>query len=251
MLAWAGSAHAQHHHGAESGPVPESTVRLQLSAVAARLDPDVGQGGYGGLVAGARYQRGRIAVDVLTALWDLRRDGEDRIGLGDSAVDVEITAIERRGRAHLQAGGAAMLMLPTAEAGSGLGMGHTMLMAGAWAAAADERWAAVAGLSYAFALSAAAYHASHHHGDDLIDPNNASELAAHARVSRRIVGPWAGELAARGAAPIAVDHGVWRGVLGTGLRRNGIRWDVGVRAEVAIGGEPWGLRSMLDLQRRF
>ncbi len=221
-----------------------------MSAVAARLDAASGPGGYGGLLLGGRYQRGRLAVGAVTALWNVWQDGRTQLGSGDSAVDVEVRVVERAGdRVHLTGGVAAMLMLPTAG-GSGLGMGHAMAMGGSWITLADGDWSAVGALSYAIALQASAFEHAHH-GDDLIDPSNASELALTARLSRRIAGPWHGDLGGRAAAPIAVDQGVWRGVAGGGVRRVGRRWDLGARAEVAIGGEPWTMRSMVDLVRSF
>ena len=250
VLAIPSTAVAQHHHGAGDAGAAEPTLRLQMSAVAARLDAGSGPGGYGGVLLGGRYQRGRLTFGAVTALWNVWQDGRTRMGSGDSAVDVEVTAVERTGE-HVQlAGGvAAMLMLPTAG-GSGLGMGHSMAMGGSWLTVAGHDWSAIGALSYAIALEDSAFEHAHH-GDDLIDPSNASELALNARLSRRITGPWHGHLGGRAAAPIAIDHGVWRGVAGAGVRRSGRRWDVGARAEVAIGGEPWTVRSMLDVARSF
>ncbi len=219
-----------------------------------------GAGNYQGLNALLSYQQPWLMLGASVAGYRLTRDNQQHVGVGDVALDVR-GALFRDDNHGISLGLGLAAMLPTGSAEHGLGMGHTMLMPGAWFMWMHERFSLHADVSYGRALGGDshgshssmdmdehAHHAGHSvpavHGS-IVQPMNTSELT-HALTLGLTLSPNL-RLLGRifGATPIAAQEGKVRELLALGAQGSFGRWDVGAEAQLPVVGSPFQARGLL------
>lgn len=250
------SARAQSCHAPSLREHGEAHVRLSLSSVYATYETPQYAGEYQGLRALAAYMNEWVYVHASLPGYRLVRNGATDYGLGDVGADVRVTAY-RTEDGKLSLGGELAAMLPTGRASRELGMGHVMLMPGAWVRLEQDKLSIWVQLAYGRSINASSAHHHHHHGDShgedahavgpIVNPMNASELG-HALGVAYAVHP-AVRLTGRalGAVPVAARDGQPRQVLAPGLTLLFGPIDVSLELEWAVVGQPFTLRTQLGV----
>lgn len=243
------SARAQSCHAPSLREHGEARVRLSLSSVYASYDTPQYTGEYQGLRALAAYMNEWVYVHASLPGYRLVRNGSTDYGLGDVGADVRVTAY-RTEDGKLSLGGELAAMFPSGSAAKELGMGHVMLMPGAWARLEQDGLSLWVQLAYGRSIGASSQH--HHHHDThavgpIVNPMNTSELG-HALGVAYAVHP-AVRLTGRamGAVPIAARDGQARQVLAPGLTLLFGPIDVSLELEWAVIGQPFTLRTQLGV----
>ena len=171
------AAGAQSCHVELPQELREPIWRLALRAESARFRSSQYEGYYEGLQFSGGVARGGLSIGAALSAYRIVRNGLPDRGLGDLLVYSRGTLLGADGDpAH---GGLALAVtLPTGDPRADLGMGHAMLMPGAWASAQLKQLLASSQISYAKALPGKAAH--HHHGGvgPLVAPMSSSELEA-------------------------------------------------------------------------
>lgn len=253
-LAIARTAAAQHDHGSadhhdhHQHHEPHSTFAAALGAIAGDYDSMLYSGEYQGLVATGRWSRGRFAAAVSLPAYRLEKNGKAVTGLGDAMLHGHATLLHA---GTFTAGGVLMLMGPTGDDDAGLGMGHVMVMPGAWVNWAPSRISLGASAGYSRVLGDAGVHAEHGGGGTwpLVDPMSGSEVTFGANGMVAIFGSLRAGLRLDGAAPTD----------GSDTRLSGggrIVWRLGrveTTAELVGGfmGDPFNLRGLFEAAVRF
>jgi hypothetical protein len=255
VLAWAPrAAVAQHDHGdgshAHRGEheAPRSIFSAAVGVLAASYDSMLYDGDYEGLAVSGRWSRGRFAAALGLTGYRLQKNGKTVSGLGDLMLHGHAALFSA---GAVTAGAVAMIMAPTGDDRAGLGMGHVMLMPGAWLQWVPGPVAFAASAGYARGLGGESVHAEHGGGGawPLVDPMSFSEIAFDASGMVALARPLRAGLLLAGAVPI--EGGTSR--LATGVRA---AWTWG-RVETAVQvlggviGAPFDVRGLLEAAVRF
>lgn len=251
------AAEAQHDHGhhkhGHHGPGgeeegPRSSFSAAVGVIAATYDAMLFEGDYQGLTASARWSRGRFGAAASIAGYRIDKNGRTVQGLGDLMLHGHAAVLEA---GALSAGAVAMVMLPTGDHIAGLGMGHVMLMPGAYARWSLGRVVLGASAGYARGLGDTNIHAEHGGGGawPLVDPMNTSEVTFGASGMVTVAPSFAAGLRTDGAA--AIGDGETR--LAGGVRAVWTRGRVETTAELQAGlaGAPFGVRGIVEAAVRF
>jgi hypothetical protein len=257
-LAWAPrAAAAQHDHGSHGGgshghhgdheDVPRSTFSAAVGVVAASYESMLYEGNYEGLGVSGRWSRGRFAAAIDITGYRLVKNGKAVTGPGDLMLHGHAMLL----RAGTVTGGAvAMIMAPTGDDQAGLGMGHVMLMPGAWLQWAPGRVAVAASGGYARGLGDESIHAEHGEGSwPLVDPMSFSEITFGASGMVALARSLRAGVRLTGAVPLR--GGTAR--LATGVRAVWTWGRVETTAELLGGavGAPFGVHGLLEAAVRF
>lgn len=249
-----GGEHAEHqaeHHGSLLGAhhrhAHGPSFAVSIALIAANYDAKLYSGDYQGLVAGARWARGRFGAAVTMPAYRIQKNGAAVGGIGDAMAHGHLTLVSR---GSVAAGIMVMVSAPTGNDTEGLGMGHVMVMPEAWAAWATPSLAVMGSVGYSQSLGGANAHAKHGGGMwPLVDPMNASELPFGVTAMFALAPPLGAGARIAGAVPI-----------GDGDRRlyGGVRilWSAGrveTSAEVLGGmvGSPFGVRGVIETSMQF
>lgn len=237
----------QHHHHHDEPVQPTSSLTATIGALAASYESRLYEGDYQGGSLGVAWSYGRFEVAARGLAYQIDRNGKTYRGFGDLMVHGAVRAYEA---GAFSAGAHLMVMAPTGDAMSGLGMGHWMLMPAAWSAYA-QRFVTVSGsLGYARGIGGEDAHAEHGGGGawPLVDPMSFSEItfdatamfpiATSVAVGARVLGamPLDDDLRAIGAARIS-----WRAG----------RIETLAEAQAGIAGDPVKLRGLVSTSMTF
>jgi hypothetical protein len=252
LSAWgpALAARAQSCHAPSLREHGEARFRVSLSSVYATYETPQYAGEYQGLRVLAAYMDKWIYVHASLPGYRLVRNGSTDYGLGDVGADVRVTAY-RSEDGKLSLGGELAAMFPSGSAAKDLGMGHVMLMPGAWARLEQDKLSFWVQLAYGRSIGGSSHHHHHHHeaqaAGPIVNPMNRSELE-HALGVAYAVHP-AVRLTGRalGAVPIAANDGQARQVLAPGLSLLFGPIDVSLELEWAVVGQPFTLRTQLGV----
>jgi hypothetical protein len=257
----------------ECHPVPTTGevagIGVDAALVVARFDEGETSGSYAGAIVGARWLAGRLGAGFALPAYRVDRGETSQRALGDLGVSGQWTLYDGGGggdvhdhaaddhAAHLamgarggrvwRAGVAASVTLPTGDADAGTGMGHVMVMPGAWGSVELGAWSATLAGSWGQALGGADAH--QHHGGaiaPIVHPMNRSELAGTLRVGVRLGARTDLHASLSGAAPL-VDEGVARGGFELGAHTGLGAWRVGVVAGGWLADEASALRGGIDV----
>jgi hypothetical protein len=256
-------AAAQSCHAPSSalaGDGPSASLSLREATVdAAGLEAD-----YQGVMLGIAYAFDpAIPLEASAVLPAYRLDagGPVQTGLGDVLVDLRATLLSsqhehRDHRDQLQAGLEVAATLPTARSGTGLGMGHVMLMPGLFLRVHDAALALLWQAGYGRALASeghsghsAGHATAHAHAGAalgaVVDPMNASEVETALTLSVRVLSQLSvlGSLAA--AVPVATEGGRVRAAVGGGVSTQLDPVTLALQVEVPLAGDPFEQRATL------
>lgn len=230
-------AMSENHHG------DTSEVSVALSVEAARFDTTTYVGSYQGITPSLGWMRGRFGASAAIGLYHLEKNGLSTYGPGDAMLGGHAVLAASDA---VQAGLALHAMLPTGPELDGLGMGHIMAMPSAWVSWHAPPFTVAASGGYGRAMTSLG---GHFHGGPLVDPMNMQELT------------WSA------GADVDLGHGVVLGgrtlggaPIGTGATRvvgaGRVAWgtprvSTGFEAQLALVGDPFTIRGVLDTALRF
>jgi hypothetical protein len=246
LLSSSAYADHDHHHHAPAGE--SSSVTASVGAIAASYDSRLYEGDYQGGSLGLAWARGRFEVAVRGLAYQIDRNGKTYRGFGDTMVHGTARLWERGG---LSAGAHSMIMAPTGEAMTGLGMGHWMLMPAAWASYTHDIVTLGGSLGYARGVGGEDAHAEHGGGGawPLVEPMSFSEITYDATAMISVASSLSLGARVLGAMPLADDDMRTIG----GAR---ISWRIGrieTLAELQAGltGDPVKLRGLVSTSMTF
>ncbi len=250
LWTWAGPAFGQNCHMPDLGSTRAERFRVSGRAVFATYRNPVFAGEYQGYFATASYAQRWFFVELQLPGYRLVRNGLAERGLGDVALDLR--GAVWRPDTELALGLELAATLPSGDANRGLGMGHLMLMPGAWLSWERGALRLFAQLAYGRMVSSGpAPHRDHAGPAPLVNPMNRSELvhayalsygfAEHLFAGGRLLG----------AVPIAVSAGRARAIatLGFGARFGPLEF--AAELQIPLVGSPFTVRSTLTLAAIF
>lgn len=234
---------AQSCHAPSLRETAGSAFRATLAGEVATYDNAHYLGEYQGLRVGAAYQHPRVVVGASLPYYRVVRNGLPQQGVGDVALDVRVPVIilEDLG---LSFGPDLAVSFPTGDATRDLGMGHTMLMPGAFVGFNHLRLTVIGQLAYGRAIGGG--HGTHHHGGagPIVNPMNQSEVEHALGVGFEVVSALRVTARAFGAIPVFDDEGLTREVLSGGLSLVLGAFDLTVEQQFPVIGAPFESKTL-------
>jgi hypothetical protein len=239
---------AQGCHAEPPQQVGDSRWQLTLGQETARFESPRYEGHYQGLRLSGGVGRQRLYAGAALAAYRIVRNGLPGRGVGDLLLHSRVLLL-RAEHDRARAGVGLGVTLPTGDARADLGMGHVMLMPGAWASAQLNQILASAQLTYGKSLRG--NNAAHHHDSvgPLVAPMSGSELEATASASLPIYPKAAGARArasVNGALPVLDESGAARADLRLALLF-GDRVNTSLELHLPITGSPSTLKLVVAL----
>jgi hypothetical protein len=241
-----GGQHGGGHHHGEPAPAPRSSFGASIGVLAAGYDTMLYSGDYEGLAVTGRWSRGRFAASAGITGYSLRKNGKRIAGVGDLMLHGHAMLVSS---GAVTAGAMLMVMTPTGDHEAGLGMGHVMLMPGAWAQWSPGRLSLGASAGYSRGIGDAGLHAEHAGGWPLVDPMSFSELTLGATGTLSLARALRAGVRVDGAIPIG--DGASR--LSAGVRamwKQG-RFETTAELQGGLVGAPFDVRGLLETAVHF
>jgi hypothetical protein len=227
-------AHDEHH----AGPTSTSNLAAGASLVAASFDQKFYGGDYLGVVPSAVWSNSKFAAIASIGVYRISLNGATYTGLGDVGVHAQAQLLRRD---DFEVGVLAGISLPSGDDRHGLGMGHLMLMPGAFATWTHQRVRVSTTLAYGRALG----RSGHEHGAwPIVSPMLMAEVSWNAGVDVRITDAITAGARASGGLP-AGEGGTSRAIIGgrVGWRRS--RLDTSFELQAGVVGDPFSVRGVL------
>lgn len=245
LAALSAPAYADHgHHQAE--PAAQS-LTASIGAIAASYRSRFYEGHYQGGSLGVAWSRGRFEVAARGIAYQIDRNGKTYRGFGDTKVHGAARLFERGG---FHAGAHLMVMAPTGDAVSGLGMGHWMLMPAAWASYAQRVVTVNGSLGYARGIGGEDVHAEHGGGGwPLVEPMSFSEITFDAMAMVPVARSLAIGAHVLGAMPLDDDE--TRVIGGARISWRAGRIETLAEAQAGIAGDPVRFRGLVSTAMTF
>ena len=241
------SAHAQSCHATSLRPTSGLTYRVALSSAFANFTTATTRGEYQGLFVNASVSHPWFMVEAALPMYRIAQTGSHAYGFGDVAVNAR-GHLYRSEDGEFIAGPELAATLPTGSASDNLGMGHVMLMPGAFLAWQSQDITLLAQLAYGRAVGGGASHEHHAMGPaPIVNPMNKSELTHAFGVSYavrpilRVTARWLG------AVTVADHSGEPRQIIAPGLQLISGAFDAAIELQVPVVGEPFKTRTLLSL----
>jgi hypothetical protein len=240
--------------GAEAGELAEGRAagfRVAVGVSAATYATARYAGEYQGLHPSLALRTRYVEGEASAPVYRIVRNGLRGTGMGDLGLGLAAPLL-RDANSQLEAGPLFAMTVPTGDPEKQLGMGHTMLMPGAFGRVRYRGVSAQASLQYGRAVGAASGGHAHHSGPaPLVNPMNRAEVEhalalAYAPLELlRIVA------SLYGATPVADATGSAREVLGMGVLL--LWWQLAGRVEVQLPlvGDPFSHKTLIQLAIRF
>lgn len=198
-------------------------------------------GEYQGAFVAAAYSHPWVSAEASFGGYSILRNGLRDYGVSDVALDVR-AAVARFTDAALGLELAATL--PTGDPGLGLGMGHVMLMPGAFFQLSTSALHLLLQLGYGRMVGAG----EHNHASPtgpIVNPMNMSEIEHALTLSYQFHEPWFAAARLFGAVPVAAPEGAAREALGLVLGAVLSRWQLNAELQLPLAGQPFVLRTQL------
>lgn len=230
-----------HHHGGDS------SYAISLGVIAASYDARLYSGDYQGFLVGARWSRGRFGAQLGLPVYRLQKNGKVVYGLGDLLAHGHVALLDA---GALTSGLMVMASAPTGDGDAGLGMGHVMLMADAWATWAPGKYSLTGTIGYARAIGGSSAHAGHGGGMwPLVEPMNASEVTFGATGMVALARELAAGVRASGAIPVGNGDERLIGAVRVVWRAG--RVETTAELQAGLVGDPFDVRGLLETAIRF
>lgn len=244
LLARAAHADHEHHHHA---PAVQSSVTASIGAIAASYRSRLYQGDYQGGSLGIAWSRGRFEVAVRGLAYQIDRNGKTYRGFADTMLHGAVRLFER---GPFSTGAHLMVMAPTGDAVSGLGMGHWMLMPAAWASYAQRIVTVSGSVGYARGLGGEDAHAEHGGGGawPLVEPMSFSEVTYDATAMFPVASDLALGARVLGAMPLDDDT---RTIGAARISWRAGRLETLAEAQAGLAGDPVKFRALVSTSMTF
>lgn len=229
--------------GAEERP-----WRIGLNTVFASYRNRVYAGEYQGALAVASYRHPWVAAEASFGGYRIVRNGLRQYGISDLGLDVR-GALARFGEMSLGLELAATL--PTGAPARGLGMGHVMLMPGAFFQLQSERLQLLVQVAYGRAVTAGSSHVHASPTGPLVNPMNRSELEHAVTLAYVFSSPLFAGARLFGAVPVAATGGAAREGLGLVFGAGLDRFQPSAELQLPLVGTPFSLRFLLSAAGAF
>jgi len=245
---WGAPALAQPCHEVAPAAAQEPSVDLGVALETATYRTPRYEGDYQALSLFAQGTHARGHVRLALPVYRLVRNGLEGRGLGDVALDAGVR-LAQAAEGALATGLALAVTLPSGDASQELGMGHVMVMPGAWLDWRGARARVHARLAYGRALGGGA----HLRGrpQPLVNPMNASEVEGSLGGAVQLTQEVGLKGGAYGALPVALPEGAARAATFAGLE---LRWrqvTLGFEGHLPLAGAPFQLKAVARLSLRF
>lgn len=217
------------------------TWRVGLTSSFASYRNRVYAGEYQGLTAVASYTHPWVSAEASVGGYRIVRNGLRDYGLSDVALDVR-AALARFSEIALGLELAATL--PSGDPARGLGMGHVMLMPGAFFQLESAALRLLVQVAYGRALASEGGHA-HGSPGPLVNPMNRSELEHAATLAYSFHAPLFAAARLFGAVPVAAAGGAAREALGLALGASLTRAQLSAEVQLPLVGTPFALKALL------
>ncbi len=251
VASWAPPLRAQSCHVAAANEHGTSGFRLSGRAEAAGFVTSRYEGHYEGVFASLLVANETISGEVSLPLYRIVRNGLRDQGPGDLSLAgrARLLAVDDE---RVTAGFFAAVALPTGDPEKDLGMGHVMIMPGAWARARVEPVVLSAELAYGASIETSRGDAHQHHGkgeSPLVNPMNPSELEPLATATLELSAPFSVRGGAFGGIPFG--EGATRTVafLGVDVARGA--FGARVQGFLPLVGDPFTSKLALELSIGF
>jgi hypothetical protein len=236
------SAAAQSCHLSDYAlPSAGSQFRVRALATFASYRNQVYAGEYQGYGGSASFTHPWLAAEAALTSYRIVRNGLRDYGIGDLALTARAAAYRFDDEAAL--GVALAASLPTGDPRRGLGMGHTMLMPGAWFSWRREAWSISLDLAYGRVVAAEGH--VHRPGGPLVSPMNRSEIEHAVAVSYTFWRTLFAAVRLYGAVPVADARGSARQASALALGGVISRFELGVEQHLPLVGAPFVAKTLL------
>lgn len=225
-------------------------VAVGVAASAARFATPSYTGEYQGIALSAGAVSRYLSGDVSLPFYRIVKNGLRDQGLGDLALSLRAPLFEAEPRG-LSAGLALAATLPTGSADEQLGMGHVMLMPGAYLALDLPGLTLITQLAYGRSVGAMAGGHMHMGPRPIVNPMNRSELEHAFSLSARIVEGLRALARLYGATPAWDQSGRAREILALGAQVSAGPVGVRLELELPLVGTPFDERLVLGCAGRF
>lgn len=256
-LAWSvcGTAEAQSCHTIALDRPSREPFLATVGLLYADFDTDTEAGNYEGLYASFRYQHPWFGAEVLLPAYRLDAGSGVELGVGDMVLTARGTAL-RLWDGEIALGVELPVMVPTGDEDRQLGMGHVMLMPGAWFSLSLAPFVLQAEVGYGRMLGSESAHQHHHHGGSrvgspLVNPMNRSELEHVLTLGLGLRRDLVVHARWFGAVPIDDEMGLTRQVLAGGATATVDRFAVTAEVQVPVKGSPFDVKLVTQLGVRF
>lgn len=246
LVALTSGARAQSCHAGSPWPASATTLRASVGGSFGAYDNAVGSGNYQGVSASLGAKHPWLSLQLTLPLYRLVYGTQTVHGPGDLGVDGRATVYRSSGD-EVALGAMVGAMIPTGDKDKSLGMGHVMLMPGAWAELRSGRWSSALELSFTGAIGASG---GHDHGGlsaqgPLVDPMNRYEVGHSARLSYEALTDLQVFGRLLGAVPAWTAEGQAREMVGAGVQAVVQMFDASAEVQVPIVGDPFTARLLL------
>jgi hypothetical protein len=246
LLMAAAPVRAQSCHSASLRPTADEglTYRVSVAGVLGAFTTPAGTGEYQGWFANASLAHEWFSADVALPFYRIAQTGSHAYGLGDLSLTARANLYRSPDRAFV-AGPELGATLPTGDDKKELGMGHVMLMPGAFLAWHRGAVSLLTQLAYGRALMGS----GHVHMDPmpLVNPMNRSELTHAIGVSVAVQPALRVTGRLLGAVPFFDHAGSAREVLAPGLQVIMGAFDASLELQLPVVGKPFTSRTVATL----
>ena len=247
LVALPTGARAQSCHVSDVRPSQKLGFRVGALASFATYRNAAYEGEYQGYTGMAAFSHPWFSIEASIAGYRIVRNGLREYGPGDLMLMARGRVLRFGEEAAL--GLALGASLPTGDADKGLGMGHTMLMPGAWFGLSHGGLNLVIDVAYGRMIGGSASH--HADGGPIVNPMNRSEIE-HALALQYTF--WRSLfLVTRlyGAVPVADVHGRAREALGLGLGGQVSYFEFALEQHLPLAGTPFESKTLLRASASF
>jgi hypothetical protein len=224
-------------------------VRVSLLTVAASYRNRIYAGEYQGVLVAASYDHPWFSAEAAFGGYRIVRNGLRDYGVSDVALDARGT-VARFGD-DMALGLELAATLPTGDPGRGLGMGHVMLMPGAFFQLQKSGLRLMLQLAYGRAVVPGEGHEHASPTGPLVNPMNRSEIEHAATLSYQFHAPLFAAARLFGAVPVFYNAGEAREALGLALGAGLSRWQLSAELQLPLVGQPFVVRTQLSAALSF
>jgi hypothetical protein len=244
LMAAVNVAAAQSCHTPSLRPSEGLTWRASVTGVFGNFDNGAVRGEYQGYFPTLGVSHPWFSAELSLPTYRLAEVGSHAYGLGDLALAARANAYRSRDDS-ISAGPEVAITLPTGNEEKQLGMGHVMLMPGAFLRWQRGGIALIAQLAYGRAFQPS----GHVHVDPapLVNPMNRSELSHAIGVSAPLQENLRVTARLFGAVPLFDHAGASREIVAPGLQLIAGAFDAALELQLPVVGKPFESRTVFSV----
>lgn len=245
-------ASAQHCHPPAPSEPRRLGLRVALTSELATYRTTRFEGEYQGSSLGLGWEHRWVRLRASLPAYRLTRNGLAHHGLGDLFLDVRVPLASADNDIFVGGIGLAVVA-PTGDSARDLGMGHFMLMPGAWATWRADRAFAQAHVAYGRSLTSDG--GAHHGGGrpgPIVNPMNASEVELALTGGASLIDQLRVRGGVYGAVPVAATGGASRAAAFVGMDVIPVGpFDVSLEGHLPLAGDPFLAKAVVSAGAQF